>query len=73
MQVVFSTGACALVLPALVLVYRTGSARWAAVLGVLAALAAVSGQMYLQLALLLVLASVGHSAPQQCRPARLAC
>jgi hypothetical protein len=52
---VLSAAACALVLPPLVLVARTGSRRAAVLLGGALALAALSGQGYLQVGLVLAL------------------
>jgi hypothetical protein len=49
---VLSTASCALVLPPLILVNRTGSRRSAVLLGVTLALAALAGQGYLQVGLL---------------------
>jgi hypothetical protein len=53
---VLSTGACALILPPLIWLARTASARAAVALGVVLALAAISGQAYLQ-------AGVAFTAP----------
>ena len=56
--VVFSSAACALVLPPIVLMGQRPSLRVAVLLGVLLALAAVSGQGYVQIGLALLLAVV---------------
>lgn len=55
---VIAGAACALVLPPLIAVSRTGNRRMAVVLGITLALAAVAGQGYLQLGLLLTLPAV---------------
>jgi hypothetical protein len=52
-EMVISVAACTLVLPPLIVVSRTGSRRMAVVLGVVLALAALSGQGYMQIGLLL--------------------
>lgn len=52
---VISTATCTLVLPALITFVRSGSRRMAAVLGVVLAMAALSGQGYMQICLLVLL------------------
>ncbi len=54
-NVVIATAACALVFPPLISLTRTGHRRWAVVLGAALALAAVAGQGYLQIGLVLTL------------------
>lgn len=54
-NMVLSTAAAALVLPALVGFARSGSRRWAAILGITLALLAMAGQGYLQAGMLFLL------------------
>jgi hypothetical protein len=60
---VLSSGACALILPPLIVLRRNASRRMAVVLGVVLALAAVSGQGYLQLGFLLTLPALVFLLP----------
>ncbi len=64
---VVSTAACALVLPPLIAVSRSGSRRAAVALGVTLALAAMAGQGYMQIGLLCTLPAVALLLPAQPR------
>ncbi len=67
---IVSAASCALVLPPLLVVSRTGSLRMAVVLGVTLAMAAVAGQGYLQIGLVLSLPVIILLLPKSTRRRR---